>query len=339
MIKSKDVATIQDVARVAGVSVSTVSRVLNNKDDVARLTYARVQKVIADLNYTSSLAAKSMRSRKTNVIGLIVPDISGSFSIEIMKGVNQALTQLNYDLIMYTCGGNSTKAWASREQKYVSLLNGSITDGVIIVAPTALTFPTTSPIVAVDHHPGIIEFPAVIANNWDGATTVMNYLLELGHRRIGFIGGRSDLQSSVRRYQGYVDSLQQAGISFDSILVEDGNFTKDSGYAAGRRLLNLEKRPSAIFATNDESAIGVIKAAQDMGLKIPDDLSVVGFDNTPESAYYPPLTGLTTVDQGLHQMGAVATEMLVKLIEGTELAQQVVKVPTNLVIRGSCKAI
>lgn len=338
MLKSKDFVTIQDVAHVAGVSVSTVSRVLNDKDDVAQSTYARVKEVITDLNYTSSLAAKSMRSRKTNVIGLIVPDISGSFSIEIMKGVNQALTQLNYDLIMYTYGG-TTKTWASREQKYVSLLNGGIADGVIIVAPTALTFPTTSPIVAVDHHPGITDFPTVIANNWDGSAAVVNYLLELGHRRIGFIGGRGDLQSSLRRYQGYVDTLRQAGIPIDPALLEHGEFTLDGGYAAGRRLLDLEKRPSAIFATNDESALGVIKAARDIGLEVPNDLSVVGFDNTPESAYYPPPIGLTTVDQGLHQMGVTATEMLVKLIEGTELPQQVVKIPTKLVIRSSCRAV
>ena len=339
MLKSKDFATIQDVARVAGVSVSTVSRVLNDKEDVAPSTYARVKEVIAELSYTSSLAAKSLRSRKTNVIGLIVPDISASYSIEVMKGVNQATTELGYDLIMYTCGDSTAKSWASREQKYISLLNGGITDGIIIIAPTASTFPTTSPIVAIDHHPGVIDLPTVIANNWDGSSSVVNYLLELGHRRIGFVGGRRDLQSSVRRYQGYADTLRQAGIPIDPALIENGMFTLEGGYIAGRRLLDLEKRPSAIFATNDESALGIIKAAQDIGLKIPDDLSVVGFDNIPESAYYPPPTGLTTVDQGLHQKGVTATEMLVKLIKGIALEQQVVKIPTKLVIRSSCRAI
>jgi LacI family transcriptional regulator len=338
MRRSKSSVTIHDVAQAAGVSVSTVSRVLNGKDDVADDTLEKVQRVIENLGYTSSLAAKSMRSRKTNVIGLITPDVGDAFSIEVMKGVNQAIVQFGYDLITYTGGDSTASSWAAREQKYISLLNGSITDGIIIVAPTTLTFSTTYPIVAVDHHPGDTDFPTVIATNREGTLEVMDYLIQLGHQRIGFVGGRTDLQSAIRRHQGYIDSLQRAGIPIDPDLIQDGNFTMEVGYRCGEQLLGLAERPTAIFAANDQSAFGVIKAAHEMGLKIPDDLSIVGFDNIPEAAYHLP-AGLTTVDQGLLEMGRAATEMLIKLVKDEEVSETIYKIPTKLVVRGSCRAI
>jgi len=335
---SKLTPTIQDVAKAAGVSVSTVSRVLNDKDDVAPDTYNKVQQVISELGYTSSLAARSMRSRKTNVIGLIMPDVDNPFSIQVMRGVNQGIAQFGYDLITYTGGDSTAASWPAREQKYVSLLNGSITDGIIIVAPTALTFPTNYPVVAVDHHPGDADFPTVIATNREGALSVMNYLTQLGHRRIGFVGGRTDLQSAIRRYQGYVDGLTQVGTPVDPDLIQEGNFSMEAGYRCGQQLLQLADPPTAIFAANDQSAFGVIKAAHEMDLKIPDDLSVVGFDNIPETAYFPSV-GLTTVDQSLVQTGLVATELLVKFIETDEVSEIIHKIPTRLVVRGSCRAI
>lgn len=338
MTRRKSFTTIQDVAVAAGVSVSTVSRVLNDKDDVAPETYETVQRVINELGYTSSLAAKSMRSRQTNVIGLVVPDVNDSFSIQVMRGVNQAVAQFGYDLLMFTGGNGTATTRTIREQQYVSRLNGGIADGVIIVASTALTFPSAHPIVAIDHHPKNTDFPSVIATNQVGALAAVEYLISLGHRRIGFIGGRSDLQSSVRRYLGYVTGLEQAGISVDPELVEEGNFTIDSGYRCGKKLLSQDKRPTAIFAANDQTAFGAIKAAHEMGLFVPNDLSVVGFDNIPEAIYYLP-AGLTTIDQGLQQMGQVATEMLISLINGEQINEPVRKIPTQLIVRGSCRPI
>src|SRR5512137_1782736 len=169
MKRSRAATTIRDVAREAGVSVSTVSRVLNDKDDVASDTYERVQTVIQQLSYTSSLAARSMRSHRTNVIGLIVPDIGDSFSIQVMKGVHRAIANLNYDLIAYTGGSTRRPSSAEREQYYVSLLNGSVADGVVIVTPAATRFSTAAPVVAVDPNkesPGCLS---VIATNHAGA--------------------------------------------------------------------------------------------------------------------------------------------------------------------------
>ncbi len=327
--------TIHDVAKTAGVSVSTVSRVLNDKDDVAPETYEKVRGVIRELGYASSLAAKSMRSRKTNVLGLIMPSVGDPFTIGVMKGVNRAIDDLKYDLIIYTSGSPNLGNWAEHEQRYVSLLNGSITDGMIVVVPTIKTFSTTYPLVAIDPHKEGTSFPAVISTNRSGAMAAMEYLLSLGHRRIGFISGRVELQSAVRRFQGYQDSLRQANIPLEPELIQTGDYTIRAGFTCAQRLLSLPVPPTAIFAANDQSALGVLKAAKEAGLRVPDDFSVVGFDNIPEADY----SGLTTVDQSIDRMGYVATEMLVSLIQGKPLERNLYKIPTQLIVRDSCRAI
>jgi LacI family transcriptional regulator len=336
MSRDKKSVTIRDVASAAGVSVSTVSRVLNDKDDVAADTYERVRQVIVEMGYTSSLAARSMRSRRTNVIGLIVPDVDDSFSIQVMKGVNRAITELDYDLLIYTSGSIKKRSAADRERHFVSLLNGSITDGIIMVTPTATSFSTAAPVVAVDPNNQSPECPAIIATNHAGAVVAMEYLIGLGHRRIGFIGGRLDLQSAQQRLQGYKDSLRRAGIPPDPGLITLGDFTRATGRNCARQLLSLPQRPTAIFAANDESAIGAIEAACELGLRVPEDLSAVGFDNIPEGAYFSP--SLSTIDQFTDRMGYAAAEMLVGLIEGEPLDSHLYNMPTELVVRDSCQA-
>jgi LacI family transcriptional regulator len=333
-VHRKSVLTIHDVAKTAGVSVSTVSRVLNDKDDVAPETYLKVQQIIEELGYASSLAAKGMRSRRTNVIGLIMPDVGDPFAIQVMKGVNRAIQEFGYDLIIYSAGDSTTSAWPSREQRYVSFLNGSIADGVIVVAPTAITFSTAHPVVAVDPHPESIEFPSVIATNRVGALAAMEYLLGLGHRRIGFIGGRPDLQSALRRFQGYKDGLQQANLTLDPDLIQPGDYTHEAGYVGAQKLLSLNNPPTAIFAANDQSAVGVIEAAQHAGKRVPEDLSVVGFDNIPEAAYIN--GGLTTVDQFIDRMGHIAVEKLVNLLSNKPVENHPYRVETKLIIRNTC---
>jgi LacI family transcriptional regulator len=337
MGRSNKSVTIHDVARVAGVSVSTVSRVLNDKDDVAAETYQKVQAVITELGYTSSLAARSMRSRRTNVIGLIVPDVADSFSIQVTKGVNQAITELDYDLIIYTSGSIKKRSAAERERHFVSLLNGSIADGVIIVTPAATSFSTAAPVVTIDPNNECPECLMIIATNHAGALAAVEYLIGLGHRRIGFISGRPDLQSAERRLQGYQDALRQANIPLDPDLIQVGDFSTETGHLCARKLLSLSNPPTAIFAANDQSAIGAIEAAHETGLRVPDDLSVVGFDNIPEAAYCNP--ALTTVDQFIDKMGYTATEMLIALIKGDTLETDLHKTPTQLVVRDSCRAI
>jgi LacI family transcriptional regulator len=337
MRRKKRSITILDVANAAGVSVSTVSRVLNDKDDIAPETYERVKNIISQMGYTSSLAARSMRSTRKNVIGLIMPDAGEPFSIEVMKGVNDEIADSDYDLIMYTCGDFSKHFAADREKKFVALLNNSITDGVIVVTPAAIHFNTDAPVVAIDPRYESSEYPSVISTNRDGAMTAMNYLIELGHRRIGFISGRFDLKSADRRLRGYKDSLLKAGIPIDSDLIVQGDFTAEFGLICARQLLNLPIPPTAIFAANDQSALGAYQAAQEAGLTIPADLSIVGFDNIPDAALANP--GLTTIDQSIQEMGKIAFQMLIKLIEGESMEQMIAKTSTRLVVRESCRAL
>ncbi len=333
MRHKRNAITIQDVAKTAGVSVSTVSRVLNGKVDVALDTQQKIQEVIDQLGYTSNLAARSMRGSKMNLIGLILPDVAYPFAIEVMKGVNRAVAVSDFDLLIYTTGDVRKYETASREQKYVSLLNNAITDGVIIVAPVAAEFATVAPIVSID--PAVVNpsYPAIHATNYQGALDAMRYLLDLGHRRIGYISGRPELQSSIRRLMGYRDALEQAGIGVDESLIAAGDYTTETAVICTRRLLALDNSPTAIFAANDQSAIGVLQVANEMGLRIPDDLSVIGFDNIPEAAYL----NLTTIDQCITEMAYIAAKMLFSLINGDKLDEKIVKMQTHLVIRGSCR--
>ena len=196
MQKKKQSATIQDVAKTAGVSVSTVSRVLNGKVDVAKETQDHILAVIDELGYTTNLAARSMRSQKKNLIGLIMPDIAYPFAFEVMKGVNKAIAESEFDLLVYTTGDVRKSGRAFAEQKYVSLLTNSISDGVIIVAPVMAEFKLDAPIVSIDPTVSHPNYPSVHATNYQGSCDAMDYLFSLGHRRIGYISGRAELESS-----------------------------------------------------------------------------------------------------------------------------------------------
>jgi len=335
MQNRKRAVTIQNVAKTAGVSVSTVSRVLNGKVDVASDTQDHILAVIKKLGYTSNLAARSMRSHKKNLIGLVVPDIGFPYSIEVMKGVNRAIAESNFDLLLYTTGDIQKNGTDLHEQHYVALLNNSITDGVIIAASAATEFTTDAPIVAVDPHVSNPNYPSVQGTNYQGALDVMQYLIGLGHRRIGFISGRPDIGSAGRRLKGYRDALVNAGIELDEELVTPGDFTQKTAHKYTHQLLTLDNPPTAIFAANDQSAIGVFQAAEELGVPIPDKLSVVGFDNISEARYL----GLTTVDQFLADMGYVAVQMLIKLINGEPLGLEIHKMQTKLVERTSCQEL
>jgi len=253
------------------------------------------------------------------------------------------IARLDKDLIVYTSGGLDRENVAQHERYYVALLNGSITDGAIIVTPTATQFTTDAPLVIIDPNNATPDYPAIIATNQEGALAAMNYLTSLGHRRIGYITGEMKLVSANQRLQGYKNGLAAAGISLDEDLIEIGDYTTETTVICARKLLSLRDRPTAIFAANDMTAMGVYQASRELGLQIPGDLSVVGFDNLRESAYLNP--PLTTIDQFLEKMGAVATEMLVKLVTGESLSISPTEkgnlhtIPTQLVIRDSCTSI
>lgn len=335
--------TIQHVARKAGVSISTVSRALNGRNDVSEETIEKVQSVVEELGYASSLAARGMRSHRTNLIGLILHDVASSYSQEIMRGVNRVIANLDKDLIVYTSGGLDRENVAQHERYYVALLNGSITDGAIIVTPTATQFTTHAPLVIIDPNNETPDYPAIIATNQEGALAAMNYLTGLGHRRIGHITGEMKMVSANQRLLGYKDGLAAVGIPLDEALIEVGDYTTETAVTCARNLLSIPDRPTAIFAANDMSAIGVYQAAREFGLRIPGDLSVIGFDNLREVSFLDP--PLTTVDQLIEKMGTIATEMLVKLVKGEPLPidpvekRNLYKIPAQLVIRDSCTSV
>lgn len=335
MQKKKQSATIQDVAKIAGVSVSTVSRVLNGKVDVAKDTQDHILAVIEELGYTTNLAARSMRSQKKNLIGLIMPDIAYPFAFEVMKGVNKAIAESEFDLLVYTTGDVRKSGRAYAEQKYVSLLTNSISDGVIVFAPVAAEFKQDAPMVSIDPTVSNPNYPSVHATNYQGALDAMQYLLSLGHRRIGYISGRAELESSNRRLMGFRDAMKEAGLPVEENLIASGDYTTAGGISCARQLLTLKQRPTAIFASNDQMAMGVYQVAEEMGLRIPNDLSLVGFDNISESKYL----GLTTVDQFIFEMGYVATQMLIKIINGIPIDDQTYKVQTKLIVRNSCRPL
>lgn len=335
MKRTRKTITIHDVAKAAGVSVSTVSRVLNGKDDVAEDTVQKIQTLVQDLGYASSLAARGMRSHRTNVIGLILPDVASQYIYQILRGVNNAIAHLDQDLVIYTSGERKEDI-AQHERTSVALLNGGITDGVIIVTPTAAHFSTHAPLVIIDPNNENPDFPSVIATNHEGALAAMKYLTGLGHCRIGHITGRMDLVSSNQRLQGYKDGLAAAGIPLDESLIMTGDYQPDTAASCARALLSLPDRPTAIFAANDMSAVGVYQAARAAGLRIPEDLSVVGFDNLRDSTYMTP--ALTTVDQFLEDMGTTATEMIVRLVSDEKLPVKLHIQRTELIIRDSCSS-
>lgn len=330
-------ATIQDVARAAGVSISTVSRVMNNRGDVSLETSEKVQRAVTELNYTASLAAKGMRSRTTHVIGLVLPEVTTPFELAVIKGVGSAIRGSGYDLLIYAADDPPLSRRPSWEQEHVALLSSGLTDGNIVVTPTTPTFPENARIVVIDPQGEGANVPSIIATNRVGALAVMEYLTGLGHRRISFIGGRPDTMSAVRRFEGYRDGLQAAGLPYDPALVQEGDYTRELGQVAARQLLGRPERPTAIFAANDFSALGVMDVAPTFGLRIPEDLSLVGFDDIPEAAQVRPR--LTTIDQSIQAMGALATRVLLEFLEKGRTEAMLYKVPTQLVVRESCRAI
>jgi LacI family transcriptional regulator len=326
-------ATIHDVARVAGVSVATVSKVVNARYGVAPATFNRVMSVVIELGYESSLVASSLRRTQTNVIGILVAEFE-PFSTELLKAIATANAGSGYELLAYS-GPNAEGSNEHRvgwELRSLSRLAGTLIDGAIIVTPTVLLQNTSIPVVAIDPHTGQDGPSTVVSDNVAGARTATEYLISLGHRRIAHIRGRTDLESAQFREVGYRESLAAAGIPFDPALVRDGNYSAAQTDDAARELLTSLDRPTAIFAANDLSAIRVLSVAAELGLRVPEDLSVIGFDDVPEAAAATPQ--LTTMAQPLGDMGAQALRILLSHLGGDHTLQHV-HLPAELIVRAS----
>ncbi|NHA66468.1 LacI family DNA-binding transcriptional regulator [Phycicoccus flavus] len=319
-----------DVARAAGVSVPTVSKVVGGRDGVAPATLARVQAAIDELGYQASLGAQGLRGRRSNAVGVLLAEFT-SFTNELLMGVSDALGETGYELLAYSGGANGgAVGW---ERRSLSRIGGTLVDAAILVTPTVVSTDTQIPVVVVDPHFGPTDIPTVEGDNVAGAVAATEHLLGLGHRRIAHLAGREDLESSRRREQGFRTAMAGAGLAVDPASVRVGGYRRETSTAPALELLDRPDRPTAVFAANDESAVAVLEVAHRLGLRVPEDLSVVGFDNLPESALADP--PLTTVAQPLREMGSAALTMVVDLLRGEEPPTRRLTLPTRLVHRSS----
>jgi LacI family transcriptional regulator len=328
--------TILDVAREAGVSYSTVSRVLSGYEFVKDSTRQRVLEAVDRLGYVANQQARSLAGGKSRVIGLLVPSLNNGYIGEVARGIDEELAKSAYDLMLYTTHRTSTEA------PYAFKLTRGLADGLLLVVPllTSAYLETLReqnfPYVLVDQSDSTNHSSVVDSMNQQGAYEATQYLLKLGHRRIGFICGLMQLRSAVDRLEGHLAALRDAGIPAEPDLIQQGDFWREAGYEATERLLNLPQPPTAIFASNDLSAFGAMEAIRAHGLQIPQDISIVGFDDIPQASLVYPR--LTTVRQPLDEMGRIAAQMLIEQIENPDRPIQHITLPTTLIIRESCQS-
>ncbi len=330
-------ATIYDIAEELGISVSTVSRVLNGFEHVRASTRQRVLEAAERMGYVANVQARSLAGGRSNMIGVVVPGVDNSYINAILSGIDDELARANLNLILYT-----THRENRREAEYVRAVANGMTDGLILVVPLARTSYLDAlreqhfPYVIVDQNDPTNESWTIQSTNWEGAYDATRYLIELGHRRIGFITGLKALSSSLERLEGYKAALRDHGIPIMDSYIIEGDFWEPQGYEAGRKFLGMSQRPTAIFASNDLMAFGVLRAVWERGLSVPQDMSIVGFDDVPQAAYVHP--ALTTVQQPLEQMGRIAARKVIDLIAHPGLPCERITLTTQLVIRQSCQS-
>jgi LacI family transcriptional regulator len=330
--------TIIDVARQSGVSYSTVSRALNGYEFVKPATREKVLRAAEKLGYVPNQQARSLAGGRSNLIGILVPGLDNGYISEIIRGIDEELAQSNYNLILYT-----THRHHGRESIYVATIMNGAADGLLLVVPFISTPYLNAlrqqnfPYVLIDQSDTTEQSAVVHATNWQGAYDATRYLIELGHQRIGFITGLVELNSAVERLEGYRAALADAQIPADDTLIAEGDFRERGGYRAAQKLLDLREAPTAIFASNDLSAIGTMEAIRQRGLHVPEDISVIGFDDIPQASTAYPM--LTTVHQPLDQMGRVAVRMLLEHIDNSEHSPYRATLATRLIVRDSCRTL
>ena len=327
-------ATIADVARRAGVSIATVSRVINQTARVSDLTTSRVQQEIADLGYTPQAAARNLASRKTNTIGLLLPDVGNDFFFPILHGIESAVRQAGFDLLI---------AIQPEEPQRLatSPLGIHNTDGLLVfgslVGEDALAhfMQNNFPVVLLYHSaPEESGITSIVIENRNGARNLVEHLINVhGCKKIAFLRGPKGHQDSTWREKGYYQALASHGLDPDPRLIASGDFSEDGGQAAVAKWIKDGLQMDAIFAGDDASAIGAITALNMMGMHVPKDVAVVGFDDVLAARYYNP--PLTTVRAPTEQVGVEAVWQLVRRIRG-EQVDPVILLPTELVIRQSC---
>ncbi|AZR74901.1 hypothetical protein BBF96_10665 [Anoxybacter fermentans] len=330
--------TLKDIAKKAGVSESTVSRVLNGIPKASSETRDKILKIAKELGYYPNDVARSLAKQKTHIIGLIVSDIANPYFASVIGGVEEVASLKGYSLIISATGGKEKE-----ELKYIKILKEKKVDGIVFMSgrmpdscEKALV-ESEIPTVVVSRK--VKSFlPSIHIDNIGESYKAVEYLIKLGHRRIAMISGPCiDKESGYHRLLGYKNALADYDLPFEEELVQEGDFKMDSGRKAMENLLSLKKLPTAVFAASDAMGVGAIKAIKKAGLRVPEDISVIGFDNSIISLACDP--ELTTIGQPVKDLGRTAMEMLYKIIQGEELERRTIYLPCELIIRGSTKSL
>lgn len=323
-------ATIKDVAARARVSVATVSRVLNEKGLVRQDTVKRVLDAAKALSYVPHGGARSLSTRRTSTVGVVLPDLHGEFFSEVIRGIDVAARRRGYHILV----SGSHSEWAEMAAVLIAV-RGRV-DGLIVMAPEIEAenlpshLPKGIPVVLLNCRARTSWSMAI--DNTGGARSMVRHLVTLGHRRIAFIAGPRGNADAAERLRGWQETLEQSGVSADGLLLE-GDFSENAGYEAGYALLSRDPLPTAVFAANDAMAIGALCALREQGLRVPEDVAVVGFDDIPIARFVSP--PLTTVSVEIAQLGRRAFELILEGLEPGSVPR-LETLATHLVIRESC---
>ncbi|MBI4671174.1 MAG: LacI family DNA-binding transcriptional regulator [Chloroflexi bacterium] len=328
--------TNKDVARRAGVSIATVSRVVNQLPNVRPALRRRVLRAVKELNYEPSRTAQRLRVKRSHVLGVIVSDIQNPFFTSVVRGIEDTAYQHGYSLVL--CNSDEDTA---KEKLYIDVMRAEGVAG-LIVAPTRQTnthlralLQQHIPVVAIDRVLHGKHLDNVMVDNVEGARQAVIHLLELGHRRIGMVSTRF-ISTGTERQQGYLNAFQERGLRADRRLIALGAPKPESGYACTRELLNREPRPTAIFVANNMMLVGALSAIREAGLRAPHEISIVGFDDLPWAPLLEP--PLTTIAQPTYELGKCAVELALKRIASPDRAAEQVRLKTGLIVRGSTGA-
>ena len=329
--------TIEHIATLAEVSRSTVSRVLNTHPSVRPTVRERVLRVIREHNYAPQAAARSLASARTDTIGLLIPrsaafSLADTFIASMIQSLFEASAQQGYFVMLAMLTADLEASFYDR------ILRGRHFDGVIIFSSDIddpilpLLIKDGRPLVLIGRHPFFQDISSVDVENREGAREAVNHLIGLGHRHIGMINGQLEMEAAQARRDGYKQALLEAGISIEPQLMVDGYFSEPLAYEATLKLLERTPRPTAIFAASDGMAVGALRAIAHLGLRAPDDVAVVGYDDGPLAAYASP--PLSSVHQPITEMGAHAVRLLIEQIRG-QARRATVRLPAHLVVRQS----
>lgn len=324
-----------DVAREAGVSVFTVSAVVNEKTHVGRTLRQRVEAAIQNLNYRPNLLARSLAKRRTHTIGIIVPDISNPFFPLVVRGAEDAAQKHGYNILL--CDSDDR---LDREEECLEVLLAKRVDGILLTKSPQAFRPSIRQLIQHGKVPFVLlmrTYPtltkdAVISDDYQGAYEAVCQLARAGHRRIGLLGGPMTVSNGRERWKGFRDALRASGLSHDPELVIEGDYRIESGHRGGHALLS--RSPDGVYVANYLMTVGLLKAADEMGMRCPEDFGLVSFDDYPWLAVFRPR--LTTVELPKYQIGYEATEMLLKRIKGERVAGGTQKLVPELHVRESC---